>query len=142
MGEYHHNLDSKGRPHYTGPNLETRLARRVVFTRGMEGCIFGYPIEEWQKIEAKLAKLPLTKRSARKFTRLFYSGAMESEFDKQGRVNLTMTLKEHAALIKECVIVGVSNRIEIWSAERWNDFSEEANENYDDIAEDLDDIEL
>ncbi|ASY53413.1 Protein MraZ [Lactobacillus gasseri DSM 14869] len=114
----------------------------MVFTRGMEGCIFGYPIEEWQKIEAKLAKLPLTKRSARKFTRLFYSGAMESEFDKQGRVNLTMALKEHAALIKECVIVGVSNRIEIWSAERWNDFSEEANENYDDIAEDLDDIEL
>ncbi len=67
---------------------------------------------------------------------------MESEFDKQGRVNLTMILKEHAALTKECVIVGVSNRIEIWSAERWNDFSEEANENYDDIAEDLDDIEL
>ena len=72
----------------------------------------------------------------------FYSGAMESEFDKQGRVNLTMTLKKHAALIKECVIVGVSDRIEIWSAERWNDFSEDANENYDDIAEDLDDIEL
>lgn len=140
-GQYHHNLDSKGRL-IIPAKFRVEIGDKMIFTRGMEGCIFGYPIEEWQKIEAKLAKLPLTKRSARKFTRLFYSGAMESEFDKQGRVNLTMTLKEHAALIKECVIVGVSNRIEIWSAERWNDFSEEANENYDDIAEDLDDIEL
>ena len=74
--------------------------------------------------------------------RLFYSGAMESEFDKQGRVNLTTTLKKHAELKKECVIVGVSNRIEIWSSERWEEFSEAANQNYDDIAEDLDDIEL
>ena len=127
MGEYHHNLDSKGRL-IIPAKFRVEIGDKMIFTRGMEGCIFGYPIEEWQKIEAKLAKLPLTKRSARKFTRLFYSGAM--------------TLKEHAALIKECVIVGVSNRIEIWSAERWNDFSEEANENYDDIAEDLDDIEL
>lgn len=94
------------------------------------------------KIEAKLAKLPLTQRSARKFTRLFYSGAMETEFDKQGRVNLTATLKEHADLIKECVIVGVSNRIEIWSEDRWQKFADEADDNYDDIAEDLDDIEL
>ncbi|MCT7893579.1 MAG: transcriptional regulator MraZ, partial [Lactobacillus iners] len=93
-------------------------------------------------IEAKLAKLPLTQRSARKFTRLFYSGAMETEFDKQGRVNLTATLKEHADLIKECVIVGVSNRIEIWSEDRWQKFADEADDNYDDIAEDLDDIEL
>ncbi len=110
MGEYHHNLDSKGRL-IIPAKFRVEIGDKMIFTRGMEGCIFGYPIEEWQKIEAKLAKLPLTKRSARKFTRLFYSGAMESEFDKQGRVNLTMTLKEHAALIKECVIVGVSNRI-------------------------------
>ena len=67
---------------------------------------------------------------------------MECEFDKQGRVNLTATLKDHAKLIKECVIIGVSNRIEIWSKECWDSFEEEANEDYDDIAENLDDIEL
>ncbi|WP_297820290.1 division/cell wall cluster transcriptional repressor MraZ [uncultured Lactobacillus sp.] len=141
MGEYHHNLDSKGRL-IIPAKFRDQIGENVVFTRGMEGCIFGYPLPEWQKIEAKLAKLPLTKRSARKFTRLFYSGAMETEFDKQGRVNLTTTLKTHAGLDKECVIVGVSDRIEIWSAQRWADFAEDANENYDDIAEDLDDIEL
>lgn len=141
MGEYHHNLDSKGRL-IIPAKFRDQIGENVVFTRGMEGCIFGYPLPEWQKIEAKLAKLPLTKRSARKFTRLFYSGAMETEFDKQGRVNLTTTLKTHAGLEKECVIVGVSDRIEIWSAQRWAAFAEDANENYDDIAEDLDDIEL
>ena len=141
MGEFHHNLDSKGRL-IIPARLRTQIGDKMVFTRGMEGCIFGYTLDEWQKIEAKLAKLPLTKRNARSFTRLFYSGAMECEFDKQGRVNLTTTLKEHASLIKECVIVGVSDRIEIWAKERWEEFSEDANGNYDDIAEDLDDIEL
>jgi MraZ protein len=67
---------------------------------------------------------------------------MESEFDKQGRVNLTTTLKKHAELEKECVIVGVYNRIEIWSQQRWESYEAEANENYDDIAEDLDDMEF
>lgn len=141
MGEYRHNLDSKGRL-IIPAKFREQIGQTVVFTRGMEGCIFGYPLSEWQKIEAKLAKLPLTKRSARKFTRLFYSGAMEAEFDKQGRVNLTTTLKAHAGLSKECVIVGVSDRIEIWSQDRWDDFAEDADDNYDDIAEDLDDIEL
>lgn len=141
MGEFHHNLDSKGRL-IIPARLRTQIGDKMVFTRGMEGCIFGYTLDEWQKIEAKLAKLPLTKRNARSFTRLFYSGAMEGEFDKQGRVNLTTTLKEHASLVKECVIVGVSDRIEIWAKERWEEFSEDANGNYDDIAEDLDDIEL
>ena len=136
MGEYHHNLDSKGRL-IIPAKLREQIGDKMVLTRGMEGCIFGYPMEEWQKIEAKLAKLPL-----RKFMRMFYSGAMECEFDKQGRVNLTPTLKLHAKLIKNCVIIGVSDRIEIWSKERWESFEEEANEDYDDIAEDLDDIEL
>ena len=141
MGEYHHNLDSKGRL-IIPAKLREQIGDKMVLTRGMEGCIFGYPMEEWQKIEAKFAKLPLTKRNTRKFMRMFYSGAMECEFDKQGRVNLTPTLKLHAKLIKNCVIIGVSDRIEIWSKERWESFEEEANEDYDDIAEDLDDIEL
>ena len=74
MGEYHHNLDSKGRL-IIPAKLREQIGDKMVFTRGMEGCIFGYSMDEWSKIEAKLAKLPLTKRDARKFMRLFYSGA-------------------------------------------------------------------
>lgn len=141
MGEYHHNLDNKGRL-IIPAKFRNQIGKLIVFTRGMEGCIFGYPISEWQKIEAKLAQLPLTKKNARNFMRIFYSGAMETEFDKQGRVNFSTTLKEYAGLEQECVIIGVSNRIEIWSAERWQKFSEQASEDYDDIAENLDDIDF
>ena len=141
MGEYQHNLDDKGRL-IIPAKIRNQVGAKMVFTRGMEGCIFGYSVDEWQKIEAKLAKLPLTKRNVRAFMRLFYSGAMECEFDKQGRVNLTTTLKEHAGLTKECIIIGVSNRIEIWSLEKWTEFSNQANDDYDEIAENLDDIEL
>lgn len=141
MGEYEHNLDAKGRL-IIPAKFRDQIGDVVVLTRGMEGCIFGYSEEQWHKMESKLDQLPLTKRNARSFTRLFYSGAMESEFDKQGRVNLTNTLKKHAGLEKECVIVGVSDRIEIWDKARWEAFSDEANENYDEIAEDLEDIDL
>lgn len=141
MGEYHHNLDNKGRL-IIPAKFRNQIGKLIVFTRGMEGCIFGYPISEWQKIEAKLAQLPLTKKNARNFMRIFYSGAMETEFDKQGRVNFSTTLKEYAGLEQECIIIGVSNRIEIWSAERWQKFSEQASEDYDDIAENLDDIDF
>lgn len=141
MGEYHHNLDNKGRL-IIPAKFRNQIGKLIVFTRGMEGCIFGYPISEWQKIEAKLAQLPLTKKNARNFMRIFYSGAMETEFDKQGRVNFSITLKKYAGLKQECIIIGVSNRIEIWSAERWQKFSEQASEDYDDIAENLDDIDF
>lgn len=141
MGEYHHNLDNKGRL-IIPAKFRNQIGKLIVFTRGMEGCIFGYPISEWQKIEAKLAQLPLTKKNARNFMRIFYSGAMETEFDKQGRVNFSTTLKKYADLQQECIIIGVSNRIEIWSAERWQRFSEQASEDYDDIAENLDDIDF
>lgn len=141
MGEYHHNLDNKGRL-IIPAKFRNQIGKLIVFTRGMEGCIFGYPISEWQKIEAKLAQLPLTRKNARNFMRIFYSGAMETEFDKQGRVNFSTTLKKYADLQQECIIIGVSNRIEIWSAERWQRFSEQASEDYDDIAENLDDIDF
>jgi len=136
MGEYHHNLDTKGRL-IIPAKFRNQMGDKIIFTRGMEGCIFGYSEEEWKKIEAKLAKLPLTKRNVRKFTRLFYSGAMESEFDKQGRINLPDTLCQHAKLQKRCVVVGVANRLEIWSAEKWEQFTESTEDNFDQIAEDL-----
>lgn len=89
-------------------------------------------------LEGKLKELPLTKRDARSFVRFFYSAATECEFDKQGRINLPSALCQHAELEKKCIIVGVSDRIEIWSEQRWNNFADEAEENFDEIAEKMD----
>ncbi|WP_435890292.1 division/cell wall cluster transcriptional repressor MraZ, partial [Escherichia coli] len=73
-----------------------------ILTRGLDKCLFGYTLEEWQTIEEKMKSLPLTKRDARKFVRMFFSGAIEVEIDKQGRINIPAKLREYAHLDKEC----------------------------------------
>ncbi|MBN7275140.1 division/cell wall cluster transcriptional repressor MraZ [Ligilactobacillus pobuzihii] len=141
MGEYRHSIDTKGRI-IIPAKFRDELAGKCILTRGLDGCLFGYPMDEWQNLEEKLKKLPLTKRDARSFVRFFYSAATESAFDKQGRVNIPQSLRSHAGVEKKCVIVGVSNRFEIWSEDRWQDFSDNAEENFDDIAENMIDFGL
>ena len=141
MGEYKHVIDSKGRL-IIPAKFRGQLGETFVITRGLDGCLFGYPQNEWQTLEEKLKTLPLTKRDARAFVRFLYSAATECELDKQGRVNIPPVLRQHASLKKDCVIIGVSNRFEIWSEERWNSFTDEAEENFDEIAENMIDFEF
>lgn len=136
LGEYKHSIDSKGRI-IIPAKFRENLGENFIVTRGLDGCLFGYSLEEWEKIESKLQKLPLAKRDARKFTRFFYSAATECKVDKQGRVNLPQTLIDYAQLEKVSYLIGVSNRIEIWSEENWLSFTEEAETSYEDIAEDM-----
>lgn len=135
MGEFKHNIDAKGRLIMPAKFRED-LGEKFIITRGMDGCLFGYPQNEWSALEEKLKQLPLAKKDARAFTR-FYSAATECELDKQGRINIPQTLREHADLEKVCHVIGVSDRIEIWSQERWTKFSDEAEESFDDIAENM-----
>ncbi|HIY91379.1 division/cell wall cluster transcriptional repressor MraZ [Companilactobacillus sp. HBUAS56275] len=141
MGEFHHTLDNKGRI-IVPAKFRKLLGDEFVITRGMDGCLFGYPLEQWNKLESQLDKLPLTKKDARAFTRFFYSAAAEVEFDKQGRINLSTPLIKFAKLNKNCVIVGVSDRIEIWDEECWNKFSQEAEDNFEEISEKMTDFDF
>ena len=134
MGEFQHSIDAKGRL-IVPSKLREKLGEKFVVTRGLDGCLFGYPLSEWEKLEEKLNEMPLAKKDARTFVRFFYSAATECEIDKQGRINIPATLREHAALMNSCVIIGVSNRIEIWDEARWPAFTTEAEENFDEIAE-------
>lgn len=136
MGEYNHVIDSKGRL-IIPAKFRDQLGEKFVITRGLDGCLFGYPQEEWCVLEGKLKALPLTKRDARAFVRFLYSAATECELDKQGRVNIPPLLRQHANLKKDCVIIGVSNRFEIWSAQRWSNYATDTADNFDEIAEDL-----
>lgn len=136
MGEYQHNIDSKGRL-IIPAKFREHLGEQFVITRGLDKCLFGYPLSEWKELESKLKTLPLTKKDARAFTRFFFSGATECEIDKQGRVNLPATLLQYAALEKECVILGVSNRIEIWSKHLWEEYFMESEESFAEIAENM-----
>ncbi|WP_099222359.1 division/cell wall cluster transcriptional repressor MraZ [Listeria costaricensis] len=136
MGEYRHNIDIKGRL-IVPAKFREALGDKFVITRGLDKCLFAYPGEEWSKLEEKIQTLPLTKKDARSFTRFFFSGASECELDKQGRINIPSNLMGYAGLEKETVIIGVSNRIEIWSENSWDDFFTESEESFSDIAENM-----
>lgn len=141
MGEYKHQLDSKGRM-IVPSKFREDLSEKFVITRGLDKCLFGYTFDEWARIEEKMKSLPLTKKDARKFMRLFFSGAAQVEVDKQGRINIPSNLREYAGLKKECTVIGVSGRIEIWDTDEWENFYTESEDNFEDIAEDLIDFNL
>jgi len=141
MGEFQHNFDSKGRI-IVPSKFRDGLGDRFVVTRGLDKCLFAYPMDEWKILEEKLKKLPLTKKDARAFTRFFFSGAIECEVDKQGRINIPQTLRKYASLEKECVVIGVSNRIEFWSSDNWEDYVTDSEESFAEIAENLMDFDI
>lgn len=140
-GEYRHNLDEKGRI-IIPSKIRGEMGDRIVITRGLDGCLFGYSEKEWNVIMEKLSTLPFTKSDARAFTRFLTSGATILEFDKQGRVLLPSYLSSYATLLKEVVIVGVINRIEVWSKEKWEDFMNNNIDRLSDISENLFDASL
>jgi len=139
MGEFNHNIDSKGRL-IIPAKFRDELGENFIVTRGLDGCLFGYPQSAWKELEENLKKLPVAKKDARQFTRFFYSGAIECSLDKQGRINLPDSLIKYASLEKSCYLIGVSDRFEIWSEERWKKVSSEAEESFEDLAEELTDF--
>lgn len=141
MGEYQHNIDAKGRM-IVPAKFREGLGEKFVLTRGLDQCLFAYPMDEWKILEEKLKKLPLTKKDARRFTRFFFSGAVECEVDKQGRINIPQPLRTYSQLEKECVVIGVSNRVEVWSKEIWEDYFTQSEESFAEIAENLLDFDI
>ena len=141
MGEYHHNIDDKLRM-IIPSKFRDELGESVVVTRGLENCLFVYSLAEWSQIVSKLKSLPFTKKDARNFTRIFLSGATVCEFDKQGRIKITTPLADYADIKKECVIIGVNDRLEIWSLSKWNNFFDEKSVSLSDMADHLFDMDM
>jgi MraZ protein len=141
MGEHLHSIDEKGRM-IIPAKFREELGTTFVLTRGLDQCVFGYPQEEWEHLEKKLKALPFTKKDARAFTRFFFSGATECQLDKQGRVNIASPLRQYAKLEKECVVIGVSNRIEIWEKSIWENYFVKSEESFGEIAESIMDFDL
>ena len=141
MGEYRHSIDAKGRL-IVPARFRESLGDVFVVTKGLDGCLWAFADEDWKKLEEKLRALPLSDKEARRFSRFFLAGAGQVEVDKQGRINIPQNLREYAGLSKDCTVIGVSSRIEIWDSASWEDFYTESEENFEDIAEDLIDFDL
>ena len=136
MGEFHHNIDEKGRL-IIPSKFRSELGERLIITKGLDKCLFVYSETEWNKVIQKVGSLQFTKKNVRAFERTFIGGASIIEFDKQGRINITSPLVHYANIQKECVIIGVNERLEIWGLEEFDKYMMESEESLGDKLEDL-----
>lgn len=136
IGEYSHSIDSKKR--LAVPfKFRNDLKNKIVVTRGLDKCLFVYPMKTWGELANKLGTLPVGESGTRSFTRLMLAGAVDAEVDKQGRILIPDYLKEYAGLKKNVVVAGLYNRLEIWDEKKWNEYKNKAEKNSDEIAEQL-----
>lgn len=134
IGEYQNSIDTKGRV-IIPSKFREEIGGKFILTKGLDHCLYIYPMEEWSKFQEKLVSLPVTNKDARAFVRYFFSSAVECEVDKQGRLTIPQHLREHAKIDKELVTIGVLSKIEIWSKQEWDDYNEETNLGPEEIAE-------
>ena len=136
MGEFHHNIDEKNRL-IIPSKFRSELGERFIVTRGFDKCLFVYSEVEWNKMMQKVSTLQVTRKNVRAFERAFIGGASITEFDKQGRINITSPLVHYANIQKECVIIGVNERLEIWSLEEFNKYMKENEDTLEEMIEDI-----
>ena len=136
IGEYKHTLDPKKRLSLPS-KWRGELGASLVVTRGLDNCLFVYPLPEWQKITDKIGELPLGTADTRSFNRFFLSGAVEVEVDSVGRILVPDFLKEFAGLDSKVVLAGIHNRIEIWDENKWTEYKTQIEAQADSLAEKL-----
>jgi MraZ protein len=141
IGEINNSIDAKGR--YIIPaKFRDDLGEKLVLVKGLDSCIFVYPLAKWQAVMESLEQLSATDPKARRFSRSFTSRAFDVEIDKQYRVVLPQVLREHAGISKDIVSVGATSRLEIWDKQRWQAYDAGADETFEDDAADYPDIRL
>ena len=136
IGEYSHSIDTKKRLALPA-KFRGEMGEKVVVTRGLDRCLFVYPMKVWETLAEKLGNLPVGEAATRSFTRLMLAGAVDVEVDSQGRVLLPEYLKTYAGLDREVTVAGVFNRLELWDVNEWQRYKVQAEAQSGDIAEQL-----
>jgi len=141
-GRYEHSIDGKGRLSIPSRFREALARRRqkVLILTHFDSCVAAYPLDEWRQLEERIRKQSTLQKDIRAFLRLFYSGATETAVDGQGRILIPPPLREKAGLAREVMIVGVLNKIEIWSKARWEEFLAGSPVTFEDVAARLADL--
>lgn len=139
IGEYSHSIDNKKRLAVPA-KFRLGLGKKAVLTRGLDNCLYLYPLKEWEKLAEKLAHLPISRADSRAFSRLMLAGAMDADLDRLGRVLIPDYLKKYAGLGKKAVIAGLYNRIEIWDEAKWEKYKEQTTKEAEKIAEKMNEL--
>lgn len=118
MGSYKNSIDAKSRM-IIPSKYRDALGLKCVVTKGIDRCLYIYPVDEWDNFAAKLATLPKADANARNFVRHFYANAEECEIDRQGRITISQTLRDYAGIQKELSTMGTGEKIEVWARDVW-----------------------
>ena len=139
IGEYQHNLDSKGR--IVIPNkFREELHTSFILTRGLDGCLTIYSLKQWEKMFQEVNKLPTTKKAARQYVRMLTSTATECTLDNQGRIQIPSFLSRPVNITKECIVIGANDHIEIWDKASWENYYLDASASFEEVAENLNEL--
>lgn len=141
IGEYTHSIDDKGRV-IMPSKFRDQLGETFFVTKGLDGCVFVYDFEEWNNLQESTKNLRLSSKKAREFSRHFYAPARELEFDKQGRFVIPQNLRAYANIGKEATIIGVSSRIEIWDKEKYEEYMSQSDEEFDNLIDDFEELDI
>lgn len=136
IGEYTHSIDAKKRLSLPS-KVRSELGGRIVVTRGLDQCLFVYPVKTWETLAEKLGSMPIGEAGTRSFVRLMLAGAVDTEVDSQGRILIPDYLREYAGLSKDVIVAGLWNRLEVWDESKWKHYKTEAESNSERIAEEL-----
>lgn len=139
IGEYTHSLDPKKRLSVPS-KLRKVLGKGAIITRGLDACLFVFPVPQWKELAEKLSALPISQKDSRSFSRLLLSGAMEVSFDRLGRILVPDYLKAYAGLKREVVVAGMYTRLELWDARTWETYKRGMEKRSDEIAQKLGDL--
>lgn len=141
IGQYIHSVDTKGRVIMPQKFRDT-LSKTFYITKGIDGCLFVYDQAEWDNMYSKMKNLKLTSKKAREFSRFIYAPARELEVDKQGRIIIPQNLRDYAAIEKEVAIIGVSSRIEIWDKEKYDNYMNSEDMNFDQLMDEFEELDI
>lgn len=136
LGEHKRAIDSKGRI-ILPREMRQEFSTGLIVTKGLDNCLFLYPVEEWQKLVARIEEMPAGSEATRRFSRLFFSNASHLMPDGQGRILIPPGLREMAGFSKEVLIAGVSNKVEVWDPKRWEDYKRESSNQYEKSASEI-----
>jgi len=139
IGEYQHNIDAKGRI-IVPSKFRDELHTTFILTRGLDGCLTIYSLQQWEKMFEEVNKLPTTKKAARQYVRMLTSTATECTLDNQGRIQIPSFLSTPVNITKECVIIGANDHIEIWDKATWNSYYDDASNSFEEVAENLSEL--
>lgn len=139
IGEYFHTIDAKRRLAIPA-KFRKDLSGRPVLTRGLDNCLYLYPMKEWEKLAEKLSRLPISRSDSRAFSRLMLAGAMDVSLDGLGRILIPDYLKDYAGLGKKIVITGLYNRIEVWDENKWEAYKAQTSSQVENISEKMNEL--